>query len=100
MEGNRLPHVDINYAMLAPLIAMVVGALAVLAIDLILPLGRSRPWAFLAAIGGVLVSAWYVYGQGAAPASAAGQGPATVLGAYVGDGFTLLFQTLILAAAG
>src|SRR5690606_24989387 len=68
-----------------------------------LPLGRSRPWAFAAGLGAVFLAGWYVYADAAGAATAAfqvgGPGLTTVVGAYIGGGFTRLFQILILGAA-
>lgn len=98
-----MPNIDWNIAMLAPLAALVVGSLTVLVIDFVLPLGRSRPWAFAAGLGAVFLAGWYVYADAAGAATAAfqvgGPGLTTVVGAYIGGGFTRLFQILILGAA-
>src|SRR5690606_5485795 len=103
MGGSPLPNIDWNIAMLAPLAALVVGSLTVLVLDFVVPLGRSRPWAFAAGLGAVFLAGWYVYADAAGAATAAfqvgGPGLTTVVGAYIGGGFTRLFQILILGAA-
>ena len=83
-----------------------------LVLDLVLPAERSRPWWYVASVGGILVALYYVATLWSGPAS----GPAASVvgagalgrvtngisvfgGAYVVDRFTLLFNAIVLIAA-
>lgn len=99
--------VDINFSAIAPLITLATAALVVLVLDLILPAGRSRPWAYAAALAGVALSFWYtvslrdlVAASGAAEGFARITGGMTAFGgAYIVDRFGLLFGLIVLTAA-
>lgn len=92
---------EMNFSMLAPLIAVVAGALAVLVVDLVLPLGRSRLASFAVALASVALAAACTIQRGwlgGRAGAAAGAGLETAGGAYVGDGYTVLFHLVILGA--
>ena len=108
---SGLTTVDLNFLAIAPLITLAVAGLVVLVLDLILPAEQSRPWWYVASLGGILV-ALYVAALWSGPAS----GPAASVvgagalgrvsngisvfgGAYVVDRFTLLFNGIVLLAA-
>lgn len=45
---------------IAPFVALAAGALMVIAVDLIVPEGKGRPWAYGTAIGALLLTGWYL----------------------------------------
>lgn len=60
MGGLALPAVDLRFTIVAPLIALAIGALLVLVIDLLLPQGKARVPGLWVAAGGVLLSGYYL----------------------------------------
>src|SRR5690625_5069229 len=46
---------------IAPYVALAVGALVVLVVDLIVPAGKGRPWAYGTAVGALLLTGWYLW---------------------------------------
>lgn len=109
---SGLAAVDLNFLAIAPLITLAVAGLVVLVLDLVLPAERSRPWWYVASLGGILIALYYVSalwsGPAAGPAAAvvgAGafgrvtNGIAVFGGAYVVDRFTLLFNAIVLITA-
>lgn len=46
---------------IAPFVALAAGALIVIAVDLIVPEGKGRPWAYGTAVGALLLTAWYLW---------------------------------------
>lgn len=93
MEGL----VDIQFAIIAPILVVLVAALVVLLLELILPAGEGHRYAYPAALLGVLVSLWYVtrlwvdVGVGGA---LPGFG-----GAFVADRFGLAMSGIVLGCA-
>lgn len=109
---SGLAIVDLNFQAIAPLITLAVAGLVVLILDLIMPQERSRPWWYVAGLGGILVALYYVSalwsGPAAGPTAAVvgtgafgrvTNGIAVFGGAYVVDRFTLLFNTIVLITA-
>lgn len=45
---------------IAPYVALAAGALIVIAVDLIVPEGKGRPWAYGTAVGALLLTGWYL----------------------------------------
>ena len=67
---SGLTTVDLNFLAIAPLITLAVAGLVVLVLDLILPAEQSRPWWYVASLGGILVALDYVAALWSGPASA------------------------------
>lgn len=88
-----MPNFAENLPVLAPLLALAVGALGVLVLDLVLPARRGYGWWFAVALAGVALAALYTVPLLGASRSAFG-------GALVADRFGLFFWLVILAAAG
>lgn len=106
-----MPQVDVNFQIIAPVVTLAVGALAVILLDLVLPAGRSRNAMAAVTVAGILLAGWYGYGlwQRVTPAAAppewnvtpgdVTQAPSAFLGAVVADGLGLWFGGVALAAA-
>lgn len=82
----------INLTLAAPLLALAIGGTVVLALDLLLSARKAQPWWYFAAIGSILVAAWYLI-----PLQEMGnvQGWG---GALLSDRFSLVFSAIILGA--
>lgn len=80
----------IDFSAVAPLLALTVGALTVLLLDLLLPPKRGQAWWFLATLASIGVSFYYVSRLWPLPAMA------SFSGALVVDRFGLIFSVVIL----
>ncbi len=76
-----------QFPVLAPLLALAIGALVVLVLDLILPAEAARPWWSVASIGAFGLSALYT-------ATLWGQDQTAFGGGFRADNFTLAFLLL------
>lgn len=86
----------INFAAVAPLLALGAGALVVLVLDLALSARRSFGLWFAAALGSCLLAGYYLVPLWQATAT----GPiVSFSGAYTVDRFTVVVQTILLLAA-
>lgn len=92
MEG-----LDIQFAIIAPILVVVVAALVVLLLELILPAGEGRRYVYPAALLGVLVSLWYLTRLWA-DVGAGGAMPGFG-GAFVADRFGLAMSGIVLGSA-
>ncbi|MFS8628040.1 MAG: NADH-quinone oxidoreductase subunit N [Limnochordales bacterium] len=85
---------DLNH--IAPLAALSVGALVVIAADLVAPRRMARPWVYVTAIAALVLTGWYWTGLW----SAVQEGPLTsFFGAFVSDKLSLALAGMLLVAA-
>lgn len=89
--------VAINLSLVAPLIALGVGALVVLIFDLLLPARIAVGWWYLASIAAIAVSGYYTWSLW--PQVADGSTLTGYSGAFVVDRFSLVLNGILLLAA-
>lgn len=83
---------------IAPFVALAAGALIVIAVDLIVPEGKGRPWAYGTAVGALLMTAWYLVGLW--PDAMHGDVPLTpFLGAVLSDPLSMVLAALLTVVA-
>ena len=92
-----MPAVDINFSLVAPLIALAVGALVVLVFDLALPARAAVGWWYVASLGAIALSGYYTWSLW--PQVAGGGTLSAYAGAFVADRFSLVMNAILLGTA-
>ncbi|MHB9145990.1 MAG: NADH-quinone oxidoreductase subunit N [Symbiobacteriia bacterium] len=87
----------LNFSLVAPLIALAVGALVVLLFDLALPARVAVGWWYLASLGAIALSGYYTVALW--PQVAAGAKVTAYGGAFIADRFSLVLNVILLLAA-
>lgn len=87
-----MPNFAESLPVLAPFLALAIGALAVLALDLLLPARQAYPWWFLVSAGSLVLAGLYLPGLWRAKLGAFG-------GALLADRLALAFTGIILVSA-
>lgn len=83
---------------IAPFVALAAGALIVIAVDLIVPEGQGRPWAYGTAIGALLMTGWYLWDLWSRAFSAVVP-VASFFGAVLSDPLSLVLAALLTIVA-
>ncbi len=92
-----MPAVDINFSLVAPLIALAAGALVVLVFDLVLPARAAVGWWYAASLGAIALSGYYTWSLW--PQVAGGGTLSAYAGAFVADRFSLVMNAILLGTA-